>query len=73
MRKTYDKILICDTCYHRQNCNELPNKNGRCRLHLRDSEIELSKDLKVNPLDTAEFDYDDLKLLYENFGFHDFN
>jgi hypothetical protein len=45
------------------NCDELPDKNGRCMLRLKDSDIQLAKDQKINPLDTAEFDYDDLKMI----------
>jgi hypothetical protein len=62
MEKTFDRILICDNCYLRLNCNELPDKNGRCMLRLKDGDIELDKEKKINPLDTAEFKYDDLKM-----------
>jgi hypothetical protein len=62
MEKTFDRILICDNCYLRLNCSELPDKNGRCMLRLKDGDIELDKEKKINPLDTAEFNYDDLKM-----------
>ena len=61
MQKNQDKMLICDNCYRRLDCDEFPDKNGRCKHYLKDSEIELCDDLNVNPLDTGEFDYDDLK------------
>jgi hypothetical protein len=63
MEKTHDRLLICENCYLRKNCGELPDKNGRCMLRLKDGDIQLDKDQKINPLDTVEFDYDDLKMV----------
>ena len=68
MDKTYDTILICDTCCHHLNCEELPDENGRCELHLKEGDIELGEDLTINPMDTTEFNYDDLKNLSKNLG-----
>ena len=56
--------MICDKCYHRSNCDELPNKNGRCMEYLKDGEIVLDKEVTLNPTDTIEFDYDLIKNLF---------
>ena len=53
--------MICDKCYHRSNCEELPDKNGRCGNYLKDGEILFSDDLKFNPTDTISYDYDLVK------------
>ena len=68
MQKTNDKILICDSCYNRLDCDKILKKDGRCALYLKEGKIELNKELEVNPLDTIEFDYDDFKLISKIIG-----
>ena len=63
MQKTNDKNLICDSCYNRLDCEKIPKKDGRCALYLKEGKIKLNKELEVNPMDTIEFNYDDLKLI----------
>ena len=46
--------MICDKCYHRCDCEELPDKNGRCSEYLKDSEIISDEEMKLNPTDTVE-------------------
>jgi hypothetical protein len=46
--------MICDKCYHRRECQELPDKNGRCSEYLKDSEIISEEEMKLNPSDTVE-------------------
>ena len=53
--------MVCDNCYHRFSCEELPDKNGRCRNYLKDGDIFFSDDLKFNPTDTIAYDYDSIK------------
>ena len=53
--------MICDKCYHRSNCEELPDKNGRCSEYLKDGEIIFDEEMKFNPTDTIEYSYDHLK------------
>ena len=57
--------MICDKCYHRSNCEEMPDKNGRCSEYLKDGEIIFDEQTKFNPSDTMEFDYDQLKNAYK--------
>ena len=53
--------MICDKCYQRSNCEEMPDKNGRCSDYLKDGEIVLSDEIELNPCDTVEYDYDYFK------------
>ena len=46
--------MICDKCYHRCNCEELPDKNGRCNEYLKDGEIIVDEEMKLNPTDTID-------------------
>ena len=55
--------MICDNCYHRDNCDELPDLDGRCRNYLKDAEICFSDNLKFNPCGTVVYDYDMMKKL----------
>ncbi len=49
--------MICDECYQRSNCEEMPDKNGRCSTYLKDGEIVFGDEMKFNPSDTIEYDY----------------
>ena len=53
--------MICDHCYNSVNCEELPDRDGRCRNYLKDGEICLSDELKFNPCGTVVYDYDMIK------------
>ena len=53
--------MICDECHHRSSCEEMPDKNGRCSNYLKDGEIVFGEEMKFNPSDTLEYDYDFLK------------
>ena len=53
--------MICDNCYHRVNCEDLPDRNGRCRNYLKDGEICFSDELKFNPCGNVVYDYDMMK------------
>jgi hypothetical protein len=53
--------MICDNCYYRNSCEELPDKNGRCSNFLKDGKIIFSSDLKFNPTDAIAYDYDLIK------------
>ena len=57
--------MICDKCYHQSNCEELPDKNGRCSEYLKDDEIIFDEEMKLNPTDTIEYNYDHLKNAYK--------
>jgi len=72
MKKTHDKLLICNSCYHRLDCNDIRYKEDMCILYKKETEIELNEDKKANTEDksikaqnTIEFNNDDLKLLYK--------
>ena len=53
--------MICDECHQRSNCEEMPDKNGRCSNYLKDGEIVFGDEMKFNPSDTLEYDYDLLR------------
>ena len=53
--------MICDKCYYRSSCEELPDKNGRCSNFLKDGNIFFSSELKFNPTDAIAYDYDMIK------------
>jgi hypothetical protein len=53
--------MICDQCYYRSDCEEIPDQNGRCSNYLKDGDISCSDDFIINPTDTMEYDYDVIK------------
>ena len=65
MNKKRGKGSICDSCYHRLDCNDIPHQIDFCVLYKKETEIEVVKDQKANIQDTIEFNIDDLKLLYK--------
>jgi hypothetical protein len=56
-------VMICDECCQRANCEEMPDKKGRCSYYLKDGEIVLGDEIKINPSDTLEYDYDFIRWL----------
>jgi Fe-S-cluster-containing dehydrogenase component len=65
MNKKRAKGLICDSCYHRIDCNVLPYQVDFCVLYKKEIEIESIKDQDTNIQNTIEFNNEDLKLLYK--------
>lgn len=57
--------MICDHCYNRANCEELPDKDGRCTNYLKNGEICLSRELKFNPCGNVVYDYDMIKKIID--------
>ena len=55
--------MICDKCYQRSHCEEVPDKNGRCSNYLKDGDIVFGDEIKFNPCDTVEYGYDYFKSL----------
>jgi hypothetical protein len=53
--------MLCDNCYHQTNCEELPDKNGRCKNYLKNGEITINDELKFNPCGNQVYDYDMMK------------
>jgi hypothetical protein len=53
--------MLCDNCYHQANCEDLPDKNGRCKNYLKNGEIIISDELKFNPCGNQVYDYDMMK------------
>jgi len=39
----------------------MPDKNGKCNNYLKDGVIIFNDDLKFNPTDTIEYDYNVIK------------
>ena len=58
--------MICNDCYHESGCEKLPDENGRCRVYIKNSKVELGEDVDVNPMDTQTFDYDDIKKIFKD-------
>ena len=45
------------------NERELP-EDDRCAFYLKDKKVEIEDGVDVNPLDTEQFDYDDIKRIF---------
>lgn len=65
MNKKRGKGLICDSCYHRLDCNDIPYQIDFCILFKKDTEIELNEDQNTDTEKTIEYNIDDLKSLYK--------
>jgi len=48
MKKTHDKLLICNSCYYRLDCNDSSYGDNLCLLYKKDPDIELNEDKKAN-------------------------
>lgn len=48
MKKTHDKVLICNSCYYRLDCNDSSYGDNLCLLYKKDPDIELNEDNKAN-------------------------
>jgi len=55
--------LLCEDCYHELGCSRQVDESGRCSYFIKNSKVEIDDDVKVNPMDTITYDYDDLKKL----------
>jgi hypothetical protein len=51
MKKTHDKVLICNSCYYRPICNDTLAGEDLCLLHKKDPEIELNMYKNTSILD----------------------
>lgn len=57
--------MICDCCYYRAGCKRRPSPSGRCDFYLKNGEVGLDENLDVHPLDTFEYDYEEIKRLFD--------
>ncbi len=48
MKKTHDKVLICNSCYYRLDCNDSSYGDNLCLLYKKDPDIEFNEDKKVS-------------------------
>ena len=48
MKKTHDKVLICNSCFYRLDCDENRYGDSLCLLYKKDPDIELNADEKTN-------------------------
>lgn len=55
--------MICEQCYLRPGCHRKIAEDDRCDFYVKKSAIKLGEDSDVNPMDTVEFEYSDLKQL----------
>jgi hypothetical protein len=69
MKKKCEKGLICDSCYHRLDCNDLPHQADFCVLYKKDLEVEDQnasfEDQNADIQKTIEFNNEDLKSLHK--------
>jgi hypothetical protein len=56
--------MICDNCYHREECERTLAEDGRCAFYLKDRKVAIDDGVEVNPMDTEQFDYDDIRRLF---------
>ena len=67
MNKSFEKKSpICRDCYQRTACDKKKGNVERCDDYLKDSKIGLTDNVDVNPMDTLQFDYDDIKKLVDS-------
>jgi len=57
--------MICECCYYRIGCKRRPSQSDRCDFYLKNGEVGLDENLDVNPLDTMEYDYEEIKRLLD--------
>ena len=57
--------MICESCYYRSGC-ERTTADGRCDFYIKSGGVGIDGEVEVNPMDTMEYDYDDLKKLFED-------
>jgi len=57
--------MICDQCYLQPGCHRRIAPDDRCDFYVKKSAIRLGQDSDVNPMDTVEFEYSDLKELLD--------
>jgi hypothetical protein len=71
MKKTHDKVLICNSCFYRLDCNDCRYGDNLCLLYKKDPDIELNEDKKANTegqnidQDTIEIKNNYFKLLHK--------
>ncbi len=72
MKKTHDKVLICNSCYYRLHCNDIRCGEDLCFLYKKDPVIELNMfknastvDLSINVQNTIEIKNNYFKLFHE--------
>lgn len=72
MKKTHDKVLICNSCYYRLHCNDIRCGEDLCILYKKDPVIELNMfknastvDLSINVQNTIEIKNNYFKLFHE--------
>ena len=58
--------MICKGCYYEGGCTLKPTSEDRCNVFLKKKKINMGNNASVNPMDTIEVDYDDLKKLLQN-------
>ena len=63
MKKANKKPKICNSCYHRLDCDILPFREDWCVYYRKDQEIKLEEENDQNLTDTVEISDDELKAL----------
>ncbi len=56
--------MICENCYHHLDCERDLSEDDRCAFYLKDKEVEIHEGVEVNPMDTEQFDYDDIRRIF---------
>ena len=58
--------MICKECYYSGNCTVKPTSEDRCNVFLKKKKIKMGDEASVNPMDTTQIDYNDLKELLKD-------
>ena len=61
-----DLKTICKVCFYGGNCSLKPSSRDRCNVFLKNKKIEMGDDVSINPMDTMQMSYEDLKELIED-------
>ncbi len=59
--------MICIKCYHLNSCHRKPSLDDRCMYYLKKGIVRLDNgiDAIVNPLNTREIDFEEIRRCYE--------
>ena len=58
--------MICKEYYYGGECTVKPTSDDRCNVFLKKKKVEMGDKVSVNPMDTSQIDYDDLKELLKD-------
>lgn len=59
MDKVLTEILRCDSCYHKQGCEDLPSQKNRCDRYRKEEDPDRKADMSIgfDSDNGSEFDH----------------